>query len=226
MRETRHQFREDLKELERQTLEGIDLVVGQLDRALTSLRDHDVVLAEQVVAADDRNDRRCLGIHERVVLLLARQTPVAGDLRILAALLHIIRYVERMGAQCANIATLVPLSGTQPPRDKEIREAIERMAQLARGQAVQSREAFQARDVALAEDLVGQDAGIARLSRELFYRSVAIGDDIDVREWAMLMVLVARCLERIGENAVAIAEQTVFVVSGLFREFAGPPQFT
>ncbi len=165
-------------------------------------------------------------IHQSVVLLLARQTPVAGDLRILAALLHVIRYVERMGAQCSNIAKLVPLSGTQPTTDNEIREAIAQMAQLARGQVVQAKEAFKSRDVTLAQDLVGQDAGIARLSRELFYRSVAIGDDIDVREWAMLMVLVARCLERIGENAVAIAEQTVFVVSGLFREFAGPPQFT
>ncbi len=226
MRETRHRFREDLKELERQTLEGIDLVVGQLDRALKSLRDHDVELAVQVVAAEHRIDRRSLEIHQSVVLLLARQTPVAGDLRILAALLHVIRYVERMGAQCANIAKLVPLSGTQLTTDNEIREAIEQMAQLARGQVAPAKESIQSPEVTLAQDLVGKDAGIARLSRELFYRSVEIGDDIDVREWAMLMVLVARCLERIAENAVAIAEQTVFVVSGLFREFAGPSRFT
>jgi phosphate transport system protein len=224
--ETRHQFREDLKERERQTLEQIDLVVGQLDRALASLANHDLELARLVVAADERIDGRCLEIHQGVLLLLARQTPVAGDLRILAALLHVIRYVERIGAQCANIAKLVPLSGNQPPTDKPILEAIERMAQLARGQVTQAKEAFHSRDVRLAEDLVGKDAGIGRLSRELFYRSVEIGDDIDVREWAMFMVLVARCLERVGENAVAIAEQTVFVVSGLFREFAGPSQFT
>ena len=133
-----------------------------------------------------------LEIHQSVVLLLARQTPVAGDLRILAALLHVIRYVERIGAQCANIAKLVPLSGTEPTTDKQILEAIERMAQLARHQVPQAKESFKSRDVTLAEDLVGKDAGIARLNRELFNRAVEIGDDIDVREWAMLMILVAR----------------------------------
>ncbi len=151
--ETRHQFREDLKERQRQTLEGIDLVVGQLDRALASLDNHDLELAELVVAAEDRIDARCLEIHQGVLLLLARQAPVAGDLRILAALLHVIRYVERIGAQCANIAKLVPLSGNQPPTDKQILEAIERMGQLARGQLTQAKEAFQSRDAALAEDL-------------------------------------------------------------------------
>ncbi len=100
------------------------------------------------------------------------------------------------------------------------------MGQLARGQITQTAEAFKSRDVTLAEDIVGKDAGIGRLSRELFNRSVEIGDDPDVREWAMFMILVARCLERIADNAVAIAEQTVFVVTGLFREFTGPSQFT
>jgi len=55
-------------------------------------------------------------------------------------------------------------------------------------------------------------------------RAVAIGDDLEVREWAMLMILVARCLERIAGNTVDIAEQTVFIVTGLFREFATEPE--
>jgi hypothetical protein len=80
MYETRHQFREDLKELERQTLEEIDVVVAQLDRALASLSNHDIELAGLVVAAEVRIDARCLEIHQGVLLLLARQTPVAGDL--------------------------------------------------------------------------------------------------------------------------------------------------
>ncbi len=71
--------------------------------------------------------------------LLARQTPVAGDLRIIAALLHIIRCVERIGDQCANIAKLVPLSGNQPLTDKQILETIKRMGQLAREQTLQAR---------------------------------------------------------------------------------------
>lgn len=226
MYETRHQFREDLKELERQTLGAIDLVIGQLDGALKSVSNQDIELAELVIAAEGQSDGRYLEVHQGLVLLLACQAPVAGDLRIVAALLHIIRCIERMGAQCANIAKLVPLSGDRAPKDKQLLEAIERMGQLVRHQTVQAQEAFKTRDVALAQDLVAKDAGIARLNREIFNRAVEISDEIDVREWAMLMILVARALERIADNAVAIVEQTVFVVTGLFREFTDQPQLT
>jgi phosphate transport system protein len=227
MQETRHQFREDLKALEQQTLGGLDMVIQQLDRALESLSYQDVELAGMVVADDDRLDGRYLEVHQGVLSLLARQAPVAGDLRIVAALLHIIRCVERMGDQCVNIAKLVPLSGYEAPKDKDILDAIERMGQLARSQVSQAKEAFASRKVDLAGDLVRQDAEINRLNREIFRRAVDAGDDADVREWAMFMILVARCLERIGDNTVDIAEQTVFVVTGLFREFADastPPE--
>jgi phosphate transport system protein len=220
VQETRHQFREALKGLEQQTLGGLDMVVGQLDRSLESISYQDVELAGMVVADDDRIDGRYLEVHQGVLSLLARQAPVAGDLRIVAALLHIIRCVERMGDQCVNIAKLVPLSGYEPPKDKDILDAIERMGQLARWQVSQAKEAFAARNIELAQDLVRQDAEINRLNREIFRRAVDVGDDLDVREWAMFMILVARCLERVGDNTVDIAEQTVFVVTGLFRELA------
>jgi phosphate transport system protein len=220
MQETRHQFREDLKELERQALGGLDLVTIQLDRALESISYQDVELAGMVVADDDRVDGRYLEVHQGILSLLARQAPVAGDLRIVAALLHIIRCVERMGDQCVNIAKLVPLSGYEAPKDKDILDAIERMGQLARSQVSEAKDAFATRNVDMARDLVNQDAEINRLNREIFRRAVEAGDDPDIREWAMFMVLVARCLERVGDNTVDIAEQVVFVVTGLFREMA------
>src|ERR1700729_3226384 len=142
MQETRHQFREDLAELERQALGGLDLVIGQLVRALESLMYQDVELAGMVVADDDRIDWRYLEVHQGLLSLLARQAPVAGDLRIVAALLHIIRCIERMGDQCVNIAKLIPRSGNEPPKDKDMLDAIERMGQLARGQVSQAKEAF------------------------------------------------------------------------------------
>jgi phosphate transport system protein len=125
-----------------------------------------------------------------------------------------------MGDQCVNIAKLVPLSGYEAPKDKQILDSIERMGQLARSQVAQAKEAFATRNVEMAQDLVRQDAEINRLNREIFKRAVEIGDNLDVREWGMFMILVARCLERIGDNTVDIAEQVVFVVTGLFREFA------
>jgi phosphate transport system protein len=224
MQETRHQFREDVKELERQALGGLDMVIQQLDRSLESITYQDVELAGMVVADDDRIDGRYLEVHQGVLSLLARQAPVATDLRIVAALLHVIRCVERMGDQCVNIAKLVPLSGYEAPKDKDILDAIERMGQLARSQVSQAKEAFASRNTELAQDLVRQDAEINRLNRDIFKRAVEVGDDLDVREWAMFMILVARCLERVGDNTVDIAEQVVFVVTGLFREFADASQ--
>ena len=198
---------------------ALDLIVSQLDRALESINYQDVELAGMVVADDDRVDGRYLDVHQGVLSLLARQAPAADDLRVVAALLHIIRCVERMGDQCVNMAKLVPLSGYEAPKDATILKLIDRMGQCARQQVIQAKEAFRTRHVSLARDLVRQDAEVNRLNREIFQRAVDVGDDVDVREWAMFMTLVARCLERIGDNTVDIAEQTVFVVTGLFREF-------
>ncbi len=220
MQETRHNFREALRQLESQALGGLDLVITALDRALEAVGYQDVELAGMVVADDDLIDGRYLEVHQGILSLLALQTPVATDLRIVAALLHVIRCIERMGDQCVNIAKLVPLSGYESPKDKDILDAIERMGQLARSQLSQAKEAFASRNVGLAQDLVRQDSEINRLNREIFRRAVEIGDDVDTREWAMFMILVARCLERVGDNTVDIAEQVVFVVTGLFREFA------
>ncbi len=220
MQETRHQYRLALKELEDQVLGGLDLVVGQLDRALESVSYQDVELAAMVVADDDRIDGRYLEVHQGILSLLARQSPVAGDLRIVAALLHSIRCIERMGDQCVNIAKLVPLSGHESPKDKDILDSIERMGQLARSQVSEARDALKNRNVELAQDLARQDMEINRLNRAIFRRAVEVGDDLELREWGMYMILVARCLERVGDNTVEIAEQVVFVVTGLFRELA------
>ncbi len=214
----RLQFREDLRRLEEQTLGGLDMVVSQLDRAIESITYQDVELAGMVVADDDRIDGRYLEVHQGVLSLFALQSPVADDLRLLAALLHIIRCIERMGDQCVNMAKLVPLSGYEAPKDKTILDLLDKMNVSVRQQVREAKESFRSRHVSLARDLVRQDAEVNRLNRQIFSRAVEVGDDAEVREWAMFMILVARCLERIGDNTVEIAEQTVFVVTGLFRE--------
>ena len=218
--EGRRQFTETLRELERQTMGGLDMVALQLERALEAVRTRDMELTGLVLADDDRIDGRYLEVHQGVLTLLATQAPVAGDLRLVAALLHVIRCVERMGDQCVNIAKLVPLSGYESPRDEAILEAIDGMGQIALSLVSQAQETFMSRNVELAQELARRDAEIDRLNREIPRRAVAIGDDLDLREWAIFMTLVARALERVGDNAVDIAEQTVFVVTGLFRELA------
>jgi phosphate transport system protein len=215
----RAHFQEELQRLEEQALGALDLVVVTLDRTLEALEHQDIELAAIVVNDDDRIDGRYLEVHQGILSLLALQSPVAGDLRRIAALLHVIMHAERMGDQCVNIAKMLPVVGYQPPTEDSVLEKLLRMGKLARSEVSQSKQAFLLRDVALAEDLVRQDAEINRLNREVFRAAVELGTDADRREWAMTMMLVARAIERIGDNAVDIGEQVAFVVTGLFREF-------
>ena len=220
MTETRAGFHEALRGLEEQALGGLDLVVGAVERTMEALEHQDVELASMVIADDDRIDGRYLEVHQGILSLLATEAPVATDLRVVAALLHVIKHIERMGDQCVNIAKFIPLSGHEPPVDEEMIERIERMGAYVRSEVGQAKQAFALRDVGLAHDLVRQDAEINRLNREVFALALEIGEDADRREWAAYMMLVARALERIGDNAVDIGEQTAFVVTGLFREFS------
>jgi phosphate transport system protein len=229
---TRTHFQEELEGLERSALGGLDLVAQALDRALETVCNQDIELANMVIADDDRIDGRYLEVHQGILSLLALQAPVAGDLRLVAALLHVIKHVERMGDQCVNMAKLVPLDGHQPPAEQSLLDLIQRMGEQARQQVVQCGQAFARRDAEMAQDLVRQDDLIDELNREVFRRALELGDNLDRREWAMHMMLVGRCIERIGDNAVDIGEQTAFVVTGLFREFedashpvTGPPTF-
>jgi phosphate transport system protein len=215
----RTHFQQELAGLERSALGGLELVALALDRALETVQNQDIELASMVIADDDRIDGRYLEVHQGILSLLALQAPVAGDLRVVAALLHVIKHVERMGDQCVNMAKLVPLDGHHPPADPRMLELIQRMGDQARRQVIQCGQAFDRRDVEMAEDLVRQDDEIDRLNREVFHTALELGDEADRREWAMHMMLVGRCIERIGDNAVDIGEQTAFVVTGLFREF-------
>jgi phosphate transport system protein len=215
----RSHFQQQLAELEASALGGLDLVCGQMDRVIESLQHQDVELAQFVIADDDRLDGRYLEVHQGILSLLALQAPVAGDLRLVAALLHLIKHVERMGDQCVNVAKLIPLSGHEPPVREEILSKLVQMGQAARAEVVQCKRAFAERNVEMAEDLVERDRDVNRLNREVFRIAVEVGDDLDTREWAMTMILVARAFERVGDNAVDIGEQTAFVVTGLFREF-------
>ena len=216
---TRAAFQDELAKLEQQALGGLDMVVEAIDRAVETVQHRDVELASMVIADDDRIDGRYLEVHQGLLSLLALQAPVAGDLRLVAALLHLIKHVERMGDQCVNIAKMVPLAGHESPSDERILAHVARMGAQAREQVIQCKLAFERRDAALAQDLVRQDDEIDRLNREVFHIALEIGDDADTREWAMHMMLIARSIERIGDNAVDIGEQTAFVVTGLFREF-------
>ena len=212
-------YQEELARLEEQALEGFDMVVVALDRTLEAIANQDIELAQIVMDSDDQLDGRYLEVHQGLITLLATQSPVATDLRLIAALLHVIKNIERMGDQCVNTAKLIPLTGHEPPVDDRMIQRIVAMGKQARIQIVQAKRAFIDRDIEMARNLVVLDDEIDRQNRECFALAIEIGDDLDRREWAMTMLLAARALERIGDNTVDVGEQVAFIVTVMFREF-------
>jgi phosphate transport system protein len=217
--QTRVFYQEELEKLEASALGGLDLANDALKRTMEAVEHQDVELAQIVVADDDRIDGRYLEVHQALITLLATQSPVATDLRLISALLHVLKNVERMGDQCVNVCKMIPLTGNEPPSDQEMVKLILAMGGQTRTLISQAKRAFADRDIELAQDLVRQDDVVDNLNRECFRLALEIGDDADKREWAMTMLLGARAIERIGDNAVDVGEQVAFVVTGLFREF-------
>jgi phosphate transport system protein len=217
--QARIHYQEELEKLEARALEGLDLVARALGRTVEAVEHQDTELAELVIADDDVIDGRYLELHQSILTLLATQAPVATDLRLISALLHMLKNIERMGDQCVNIAKLIPIAGHEPPADERIIRNIVTMGKQVGTQLSQAKRAFAERDVDLARDLVRQDDLVDNLNKECFHIALEIGDDADRREWAMTMILVTRALERIGDNTVDIGEQVAFIVTGLFREF-------
>jgi phosphate transport system protein len=215
----RAEYLEELANLEASALGGLDLVSAALTRTLEAVEFQDVELAQLVVADDDRIDGRYLEVHQALITLLATQSPVATDLRLISALLHVLKNVERMGDQCVNVCKLIPISGNEPPADEEMVGLILSMGRHTKALIAQAKRAFEERDVEMAQDLVRQDDAVDNLNRDCFRLALELGDDADKREWAMTMLLAARAIERTADNAVDIGEQVAFVVTGLFREF-------
>jgi phosphate transport system protein len=214
-------FQQQLHELEHSMLTALDMSLTQLQRVLDAMQRRDVRLARYVVTDDARIDGRYLKVHAGVLSLLALQAPVGGDLRLVVAVLHVINGIERIGDQCANIAKLIALFDAQPCTIvTQIIARIVQMGALARDELAQARVAFATRDVELADTLAEQDHKVDRLQRAIFCLAVQAGEQPHLREWAMSMTLVARALERIGDQALDIGEQAIFVATGQCRKLS------
>jgi phosphate transport system protein len=218
--EGRLHLRDEIRALEKEALTGLDLVADQIDRTMRVIVDHDLEMADMVIADDDRIDGRFLESHQEILSLIARQAPVATDLRLLAALLDVIRRIERMGDQCVNVCKVLLVAPPPPEDDLGMTERLLEMCRKARELTVESGKAFLAKDVVGAERLSDLDDRIDDLNRDVFQLAVALAGDPEAREWAMHMTQVARAIERIGDNAVDIGEETAFVASGVYREFS------
>jgi phosphate transport system protein len=211
-------LQEDLDTLQATLMEEGELCARAIRGAIQAVRERDPELADEVIGFDDEVDSRYLSIENGVESLLARQTPVASDLRLVLSIIHINLSLERIADLCVTIAKLTKLVYTVPP-DVKLVEAFDEMA--ARGEEMLrlSLDAFMRRDVSAAESLVDLDELIDRANRRAVGHLLALGSNRELREWGLRMIIVSRCLERIGDHAVDIGEQVAYLVTGEFREF-------
>jgi len=220
MPETRHDFDEGLAQLEEDTVDVGERAERMVGMAVRAVVESDVGLADEVVTMDDQLDRDYQDIHERWIHLMARQNPMAADLRLMSALLHLNVTLERMGDQAVNISKITKVVAGLPRVDRIVGQ-IDEMGELVVPMVRTALQAFVRRDVDEARLLPGMDDPIDRLNRNMYREVVACGGDERLLEWATRMMMVSRAIERIGDQAVDIGEQTVFVVTGEILEFDG-----
>jgi len=211
-------FQGELDQLEANLQEEGELVLRVLRGALNALGQGDVELADDVIAFDDDVDRLYLQIEEGIQSLLARQTPVAVDLRLVLAMLHTNLHLERMADYCVTIAKLTKLVA-DVEGDAPLLQTLQEMGERAEEMLRVALDAFANRDLAAAESLVELDELIDRSNRRFVDRVVEIVGEPGLREWVLRMVLVSRTLERIGDHAVDIGEQISYLLTAEFREF-------
>ncbi len=210
--------------------EGLDRIEAELQeegqRVLTAIRgavralgENDTELATEIIAFDDEIDELFLSVERSIQSMLALQGPVARDLRLLLAMLHINLLLERTADGCVTVAKLTQLVADAEP-DRALVEVLVEMGERAEEMFTVALAAFERRDLAGAESLVELDELIDRANRRFVERLVDVMAEPGLREWGLRMVVVARTLERIGDRAVDIGEQIAYLLTAQFREFS------
>jgi phosphate transport system protein len=215
---TREGFHERLERMELELLTLGELAGTAVQRSVEAVVQRDEEKALAVIRDDDPIDQLYLGIDQGVLGLLALQSPVASDLRLISAMLHSCLHLERIGDQGVNIAK-IHLATKNLPSSAALIQQIDEMGTLVTGMLRTVMEAFTKRDLELCLRLPKMDDPVDRLNRATHLEALKLADDPRALDWGMHMNLVARNLERIGDNAVDIAEQVSFLVTGEFREF-------
>lgn len=191
---------------------------GMVEQALGGLAENNEALFSPVIERDDEVDSYYLDIERRVVDLIAMQSPVATDLRLLTALLHINHSVERIADMAVNLAK-VGIACSALPRSEPLITMITEMGGIALRMFGASMDALARRDLELALRLPEMDEPIDRLNRGMIPVILPLSGDQRMLEWGVRMHVVSRQIERMGDQGVDIAEQVAYLITGEFREF-------
>jgi len=214
----RAEFQAELDRLQSLLREESEAVRKSIRGAVKSLEEEDLELADEVIAFDDEIDRLYIEIEDGIQVLLARQTPVATDLRLVLAMIKVNLHLERIADYCVTVAKLVKLAYGLAS-DPTLVEGFREMGLRAEEMLIVAIDSFTSRDDEAAQRLSELDELIDRANRRVVGRLLELGQDPAAREWGLRMVIVSRALERIGDHAVDIGEQTMYLITGQFTEF-------
>ena len=209
----RDYFHEELDTISDELVEMTRLAGSAMVRASTALHDADLALAESVISADDEVDRLQQALEARAFELLARQQPVATDLRIIVTSLRMSADLERMGDLARHIAKVARLRYPESAVPPELRATLLEMAQVAERIVAKAGQVIASKDVDQDRELETDDDEMDRLHRALF---TALLDDAWPHgvEKAIDITLVGRYYERYADHAVSVARRVVYLVTG------------
>ena len=217
MHEPRHHFHEELREVEAD-LQAMGAAACRLFEEAVAALAGSLQLCQQVISGDDEVDALHRRIGDRVLSMLALQGPVASDLRLLSTVLHASFHLERVADIAVNIAKITAACAGLP-RHEAVLEQLEEMGDIAQELLEAAMDSYAKRDAVLARRIAVMDEPLDRLNRGMLARVLELPRNVDLLRWAINMHLVSRLIERVGDHAVDIAEQTAYLVTGTFEEF-------
>jgi phosphate transport system protein len=215
-------FHDSLERLETDVQAQGTRVRVALARATRGLVSGNAALCGAVVTADDEVDRRYLDIERQVIDLLGRHAPVATDLRLLTALLHVNLHLERIGDMAVNVAQLGQVVAAAPRSQRWTRH-LEQMSEHAVWMVELAMQALATRDAPGSQQLPTLDDRVDELNRSLLAAVLAPSQPLDQLAWVVHLHDAGRQLERAADHAVDIAEQVWFLVTGELVEFDSTP---
>ena len=209
----RHNFDQDLESLRQDLVRMGEIVQTAIKDAVDALARRDKDLARTVMAGDDIIDRMQVEIEDRCISLIARQQPVATDLRILGTGLKITTDLERIGDHAFDIAKIVLLIGDEPLIKPLV--DIPRMAEIAQNMLKDSLQAYLKLDIELAEQVCRADDRVDELYHEVFRELLTyMLEDAKKINQATQLIFVARYLERIADHSTNVAEWVIYLATG------------
>ncbi len=206
-------FHDELDEVGQGVLEMVNLVTVAMQRATQALLDADLVTAEKVMLSDRRVDELREDIEDRCFQMIARQQPVATDLRVLITTLHLIADLERMGDLAHHVAKIARLRYPEHAVPAEVTDVIVQMGSVAASLMAKVAHVVDGRDIELAEAIEVEDDSMDALRRKLF--TLVLSPNWEhTTEKAIDMTLLGRYYERYADHAVSVARRTVYIVTG------------